>query len=284
MAHRERARAHTVPTRRRRGANRPHPVEDFLFTYYRHSLAKLEQWHPGFPASLEAGAGEEFPAFWDRSPYRRRDGIVFQDPSQLPPAKRQRLGWIHQLLLATAGRPPILHCHGLHEWAMVHRGAEIRHQGVLPLRLPQAEIDAFVESRPLCCSHFDAFRFFPASAQPLNRLQPSLDRRPEFEQPGCVHANMDLYKWAFKAMPWVGADLLMDGFELALELRRLDMRASPYDLAEFQLEPIAIETAAGRREYEVQQQELARRAVPLRERLIEALGGVIAATARVAED
>lgn len=277
--HRTRACRHTIPTRRRRGANQPHPVEDFLFTYYRHSLAKLEQWHPAFPTRLEEAHG--LPAFWRRSPYHRVDDTLAQDPAQLAPAKRERLRWIHELLVATAGRSPIHHCHGLHEWAMVHRGSEVRHQGTLPLRLPQEEIDALVESRPIRCSHFDAFRFFPASAQPLNRLQPSLDERAMFEQPACVHANMDLYKWAFKAMPWVGSDLLLDCFELALELRRLDMRASPYDLAGFDLSPIAIETADGRRDYETRQQELARRAAPMRERLIEAISAILAATGKV---
>jgi hypothetical protein len=143
------------------------------------------------------------------------------------------------------------------------------------LRLPQGEIDALVESRPIRCSHFDAFRFFHADARPLNRLQPNLPDRPEFEQPACVHANMDLYKWAFKAMPWAGSDLLMDCFELAMELRDLDMRASPYELSAYGLEPVRIETAEGRREYEKEQARLAEKARPLRERLIGVLDRVL---------
>ncbi len=68
-----------------------------------------------------------------------------------------------------------------------------------------------------------------------------------------------------------GSELLLDCFELAVELRTLDMRASPYDLQEFGMVPIAIETAEGRREYEQEQARLAEKAVPLRERLIGAL-------------
>lgn len=105
----------------------------------------------------------------------------------------------------------------------------------------------------------------------MNRLQPTLESRVSLEQPGCVHANMDLYKWAAKSMPWIGSELLLDCFELALELRDLDMRASPYDLAAWGREPVRIETAEGRRVYEIEQRRLAEKAAPLRERLIEGL-------------
>jgi hypothetical protein len=154
---------------------------------------------------------------------------------------------------------------------MVYRGKEVRHEKTTPLRLPQSEIDALVESRAICCSHHDAFRFFANEARPMNRLQPTLESRVSLEQPGCVHANMDLYKWAAKAMPWIGSELLLDCFELAMELRDLDMRASPYDLKAWGREPICIETADGRRLYEVEQRRLAAEAALLRERLIAGL-------------
>ena len=99
--------------------------------------------------------------------------------------------------------------------------------------------------------------------------------RQDFEQPACVHANMDLYKWAFKAMPWVGADLLMDCFEQAMELRDLDMRASPYDLSAYGLDPVKIETPEGRREYEREQSRLAEQSAPLRDRLIATLDRIL---------
>jgi hypothetical protein len=105
----------------------------------------------------------------------------------------------------------------------------------------------------------------------MNRLQPTLESRMLLEQPGCVHANMDLYKWAAKSMPWIGTELLLDCFELAVELRNLDMRASPYDLSAWGREPVCIETAEGRRIYEAEQRRLAAEAAPLRERLIAGL-------------
>lgn len=267
--HRARAERWTVPARERRAANRLHPVDDFLFTYYRFSYAKIEEWHP--PAGVLLEDGEALPEHFTKPPYRRAGGQVSADPQLLSDKERARVRWTRELLVATRERPPVFSCHGLHEWAMVYRGADVRHAGTAPLRLPQAEIDALIESRPLRCTHFDAFRFFHPDAQPMNRLQPTLEERPAFEQPGCVHANMDLYKWAHKAMPWPGSDLLLDCFELAVELRDLDMRASPYDLEDFGMVPIRIETAEGRREYEQEQARLAAKAVPLRESLIEAL-------------
>ena len=44
------------------------------------------------------------------------------------------------------------------------------------------------------------------------------DEEP-FEQPGCLHANMDLYKWAFKLAPFAPAELVADCFALARDIR-----------------------------------------------------------------
>jgi hypothetical protein len=272
--HRERAHVHTREARVRRDRGEPHPIEDFLFQYYPFPFALLEHWHPGVGVALEwrAAAGSPaLPAGFSPRWHRIDDGAIFADPAMLGPKERERLVWIRSLLAATAGRAGNFACHGLHEWAMVYRGKDVRHEKTTPLRLPQHQIDTFVESRPIACSHHDAFRFFAEEARPMNRLQPSLDLRVHMEQPACVHANMDLYKWAAKSMPWIGSDLLLDCFELAKELRELDMRASPYDLSRWGRAAIRIETPEGRREYEVLQRDLAARAAPLRQRLVEAL-------------
>ena len=273
-AHRARAERHTLAARKRRDCGLAHPVEDFLFEYYPYSFALLESWQPGTGLALEWIGTAESPAppppFAERY-YSVADGFLFADPGRLSGKERERLEWIGSLLAATRDRPPNFACHGLHEWAMVYRGKEVRHEKTTPLRLPQAEIDALVESRAICCSHHDAFRFFAGEARPLNRLQPALESRISLEQPGCVHANMDLYKWAAKSMPWIGSELLLDCFELAVELRDLDMRASPYDLTAWGREPVRIEAAEGRRDYETEQRRLALKAVPLRERLIAGL-------------
>jgi hypothetical protein len=272
-SHRERAERHTVATRKRRDHGHPHPIEDFLFQYYPYPLSLLEIWQPGCDVGLEVVGGDSLPAlsaFGDRH-YSTVDGVIFVDSSKLTTKEHERLRWIGELLAATQDRAPNFACHGLHEWAMVYRGKEIRHVKTTPLRLPQAEIDALVESRAICCSHHDAFRFFAAEARPMNRLQPDLDSRILLEQPGCVHANMDLYKWAAKSMPWISSDLLLDCFELAIALRDLDMRASPYDLRAWGREPVYIETVEGRKIYEAEQRRLALLAADLREKLIGAL-------------
>jgi hypothetical protein len=266
-AHRERARTHTLPARSRSDRGLPHPVTDFLFEYYPFKFAFLEHWHPASGVALEWNAPDR------RPPYRGCFHVLENrrlraDPRLLTGSQRQRLAWIADLLEATTERAPNFACHGLHEWAMVYQGRNVRHERTLRLRLPQVEIDALVQSRALCCTHHDAFRFFALEARPLNRHQPNLENRMLLEQPGCVHANMDLYKWAAKAMPWAGSDLLLDCFELAMELRELDMRASPYDLCEWGLKPVRVELPHGRREYEILQKVLATKARPLRGRLI----------------
>ena len=268
--HRKRAERHTLPARKRRDSRELNPVEDFLFEYYPYPLALLEKWHPGAGIALEWDSPALPAPFSDRC-YSHVEGFLFADASLVSGKERERLKWIGELLVATRDRTPNFACHGLHEWAMVYRGKNVRHEKTTPLRLPQAEIDALVESRAICCSHHDAFRFFAEEARSMNRQQPSLDTRISLEQPGCVHANMDLYKWAAKAMPWIGTELLFDCFELANELRDLDMRASPYDLTAWGRRPVCIETAEGRRIYETEQRRLALLAVPLRERLITGL-------------
>jgi hypothetical protein len=272
-AHRERAERHTRPARMRRDRGLPHPIADFLFEYYPFPFSLLEKWHPGIGVVLET---DSRPAAFSERWYAFENGRLTLDPGQLTDKQRLRFVRMLELLEATRDRTPHFACHGLHEWAMVYRGCEVRHEKTLRLRLPQAEIDSLVESRPVCCSHHDAFRFFATAARPFNRLQPDLDNRVHLEQPGCLHAKMDLYKWAAKAMPWTGSELLLDCFELAVELRDLDMRASPYDLTGWGREPVCIETADGRRIYEEEQKRLAAAAAPLRALLIEVLSRMLA--------
>jgi hypothetical protein len=164
-------------------------------------------------------------------------------------------------------RPAHTGCFGLHEWAMVHRTDEPRHDW--PLRLGAAGSDRVVESHRIACTHFDAFRFFTPTAAPLNTLSPGRDDRAAYEQPGCLHATMDLYKHAFRLSPLVGSDLVADCFVLAWDVREVDMRASPYDFSGLGLEPIRIETPDGKKEYAAYQRAFAARAAPLRVSLVE---------------
>jgi hypothetical protein len=160
---------------------------------------------------------------------------------------------------------------------MVYRTDDVRHDR--PLRLGGAGTDAVVESHRIACSHFDAFRFFTEPARGLNVLQPGRDDRADFEQPGCLHAGMDLYKHAFRLTPLVPSELVADCFALAWEIRDLDMRASPYDLTALGYEPVRIETPEGRSEYVAEQRAFAERAAPLRQRLVAACDDLLAGLA-----
>jgi hypothetical protein len=265
----------TLPTLERRSRQVVHPVEDFLFTYYPYKLGKLEQWHPGFGVLLECDENER--PEWMQRNYRWQDGTLFVSADGLEEKEKTRLRWILGLLENTAAQAGHFGCFGMHEWAMVYRSPQTRHEGVARLRMAPEEIARFVESRPIRCTHYDAFRFFTEAARPLNLVQPTLEGRPQQEQPGCIHANMDLYKWAFKCQQWIPGGLLLDAFALSKDLREIDMRASPYDLTEYGYVPITIETAEGRREYEAVQRSMAERAGLLRQQLIAGLSRVVQA-------
>jgi len=180
------------------------------------------------------------------------------------------ISFVADLLRATEQRQPQLNCFGLHEWAMVYRSDAVRHDRV-PLRLGAAGTDTVVEAEvagPLRCSHFDAYRFFTADAAPRNTGSPSRATQQDWEQPGCLHANMDLYKWSYKLSPLIESELMLDCLSLAAAAREIDMRASPYDLTDFGYTPIAVEDASGRAEYVRCQKVIAARAAPLRAALL----------------
>jgi hypothetical protein len=265
-AHAGRMRMWTVPHTERRGRGEKHPVLDFLFTYYSHRPSHLERWQPGPGVAL---AGPEARRFLDRPGYHEVSGGVALDEAGFTEAKARNARFVLSLLEATASRSPRLSCFGLHEWAMVYRQPAdgVRHNQV-PLRLGSVGTDRVVESLDVRCGHYDAYRFFTDQARPRNALTPTRESQVALEQPGCLHANMDLYKWAYKLDPFVPAELLGDCFVLAAEIRELDMRASPYDLGEFGYPPVRIESAEGRAEYARAQAEFTRRAAPLRDRLI----------------
>jgi hypothetical protein len=254
-AHEARVDAWTAGHRERAARGQRHPVEDFLFTYYSYRPGRLRRWSPGAGVVLQ-----DHPA---APPFAAHpDGAVLGPPTE---RARRTAGFVADLLARTADRPAQLGCFGLHEWAMTYRG-ERRHEE-WPLRLGQEGTDAVVEALGLRCSHHDAFRFFTPSARPLNVLQPTREAQADLEQPGCLHANMDLYKWSYKLAPWVPSELVADCFDLARRVRVLDMQASPYDLSGLGLEAVPVERPEGRAEYAERQAAFAAEAEVLRERL-----------------
>jgi hypothetical protein len=281
-AHQQRVRRYADPYLARRSAGRKHPVEDFLFTYYTQKPGQLLRWHPGSGVVL---AGEAAAARSGWKHYRTLDDGELA-AAGLPPGttavtfdrgafladRREAVAFADIILRGTAARPAQFGCFGLHEWAMVYRQDkfDLRHE-YLRLRLGSEGTDKVVEDNRIRCSHFDAFRFYTPDAAGLNELTPTRENQRHMEQPGCLHANMDLYKWAYKLLPALPSELVMDCFELSWRIRAMDMQASPYDLAEWGYPPIQIETPEGKAAYVEHQRAFAAEAAALRSLLAQSL-------------
>lgn len=277
-AHRERAQALLGDVVERRRRAQRHPVEDFLFDYYTLRPGDLLRWHPGAGVELEDPAGEYAGVRF----YRHEEDSSSVDVEAFLAKRGKTVEFARRLLSATATNPAHFGCFGMHEWAMVyHLQPDQTRHSYLPLRFPPEEVARITEQVGVRCSHFDAFRFFTPDAEALNHVQghdgrPTRERQVELDQPACLHANMDLYKWAGKLLPLVDSSLLLDTFVLARDIRELDMRASAYDLADWGYEPVPVETPQGRADYVRMQKGFSERAQALRARLVAVLEPVAA--------
>ncbi|MHA3723497.1 3-methyladenine DNA glycosylase [Leucobacter sp. HY1910] len=302
-AHAARADALTEAHRARKLRGETHPIEDFLWTYYSVKPRELRRWHPGVGVLLENAAPDR--ASWKhyratgdalasaaRAEFSEDTGEASAtgetdsataahaevDVAAYLERRAQTVDYVEKLLTATLAHTPRYGCFGLHEWAMVYRMTpeQLRHSA-LPLRIGHEATNAVVESHTIGCTHFDAFRFFTPEAAPLNTIEVSREAQHETEQSGCLHAGMDVYKWALKLGPIVPGELLLDAFVLARDIRELDMRASPYDVTGYfsatgdPLTPVPIETPDGKREYARQQRGFAARGDAIRNRLLDAI-------------
>lgn len=286
--HERRADLRGRPFAERRSRGEKHPVEDFLFTYYTLSPGQLRRWHPGAGVILldaverrdwkhyrPAAVGELRAAGLGDDAARdiaAAGTAVTVDVEGFLSRRERTVEFVRDLLSRTLAKPGSFGCFGLHEWAMAYRSEVNGHRHeYLDLRLGPAGTDEVVEGHRITCTHFDAFRFFQPQAVPMNTIRPTRRTQREMEQPGCLHANMDVYKWAYKLLPLVDSGLLLEAFELSREIREMDMRAAPYDLADWGYEPIRIETPEGKREYARLQRGFAERSQRLRERLLTRL-------------
>lgn len=248
----------------RRSHQQKDPVMDFLFEYYAFRPSYLKSWSPGLGKLLIDGTSHN----WRFDEMESINGDTFLSIKYFDRSRISSLQWILEVLKQSANRKPSFGCFGMHEWAMVYKADRVRHD-YLSLRMDEEELAEFVESRPLVCTHYDAFRFFTDEAKPQNKHELNRDNFVEMEQPGCLHTNMDLYKWAFKMYPWISSNTIRQAFELAVETRVMDMKASPYDLRERGLEPIKIETKEGREEYMKKQRIIFEKSKPIRQQLIK---------------
>ena len=258
--------------RRRAERGIDHPVDDFLWKYYTYRPGDLRRWHPGHGVVLAGGAGDVLA----RRDYRAAPDGVTVDTAAVLARRGATVRRSRELLATVAACPGRYGCFGMHEWAMVHGSGDHRHP--LPLRLGQVGTNRVVEQLGSHCTHYDAFRFFTPTGRLLNDRALTRADQLDLEQPGCLHANMDLYRIAYKLSPLVDSALVVDCFLLAREIRDLDMAASPYDVRAYGLEPVVVETASGRAEYVAAQREFQERAEPLRRRLLQAADGALAAS------
>lgn len=285
-AHHDRVNRYATPYLARRSANQKHPVEDFLFTYYNQKPGQLQRWHPGAGVVLTGESATErlkwkfYRAAHDGEPQAGgaaapRSGVVF-DKEKFLAERKDAIDFAQIILARTAARPAQFGCFGLHEWAMVYKqeANQVRHE-YLELRLGSSGTDQVVEESKIRCTHFDAYRFYTPQATGLNELTPTRENQRDMEQPGCLHANMDLYKWAYKLSPALPSELVMDCFELSWRIRAMDMQASPYDLAQWGYPAIAIETVAGKADYVAAQRAFSAESAVLRERLRTAVDALV---------
>lgn len=266
-AHAARVEPWVRPRLERKYVGEKHPVDDFLFDYYPYSIGKLQTWHPGFGVVLEDDAQE----FLDHKDYLCTNAGITLNRAGIT-KRKPRLKLAITILNNTSTKQPLFNCLGMHEWAMVYKlkPDEVRHESYA-LRLGTEKIADLVDEVGLRCTHFDAFRFFTQDSKPLNIITPTRETQPELEQPGCVHATMDLYKYAMWANPYLPSEFVADCFELARQARTLDMQASPYDLRALGYEPILMETNEGRTEYITRQKALHESGSELRLQLLDHL-------------
>jgi hypothetical protein len=270
-AHSERLGAFIDAHLRRASVHDRHPVYDFLFSYYSFRPAHLMRWSPGFGVALADAGEDEFPEIYG---FRGQVGACrYLDVRQFPEHRIPFVRWALHYLREVETRPPRFSCFGLHEWAMLYRAPQVRHTTV-PMRVTPEEIESVINEHRLSCSHFDAYRFFTAAATPRNQFHLTRDAAGSFDQPGCIHVAMDLYKFSYKVAPWVSGELISDAFFLARDCRILDMEASPYDIRGLGFGVVPIETEAGRLEYVARQRELSVRSQILRRRLIGSIGSL----------
>ena len=124
-----------APQARRAQVGEPHPVWDFLFSYYSLRPRQLRCWHPGYGVVLTGR--EAVRRYRDRRGYTV-DGSGVTVSDDYLRSRLETISFVADLLRATARRPAQLNCFGLHEWAMVYRSGELRHDRV-PLRLGAAQ-------------------------------------------------------------------------------------------------------------------------------------------------
>lgn len=254
--------------------DRQNPIYNFLSDYYgfkgSKGVKRLLRWSPG-SCILEGVQESDFATVLPlRGLSSYETGIAIYDPLALQTINPAPFLWYRNVLSKTLHAEPILHCYGLHEFAMQY-GDAVHHYQSLTLRVEQDVIKSTVERKGVHCTHVDALQYFTKDALPLNvHEQYKRSDQLRWEQPACVHSQMDLIQYGMRLQPFVDARLIRDIIAVVLEARKLDVAASPYDATPYGLSPVPVETKEGRKLYRKRQTEIMRQAQPLRKDLLEA--------------
>jgi hypothetical protein len=197
--------------------DRNHPIYNFIFVYFFFNRKILFQYSPGIDVEIESNHDPKELVTINLAPELQpvsshRDNLaVTSIEKKLSKKFLQRT--LH-ILKSIQSKTPSFWCFGLHEWAMQYHSTQqtltlpqknSSFQS-LPLRVTQEQIESLINpirheaqsSVPrLRCTHYDAIRFFTPSSAPLNVVSPSPTRSTvdQYDQPGCIHVNMDLFKY-----------------------------------------------------------------------------------------
>jgi hypothetical protein len=87
--------------------------------------------------------------------------------------------------------------------------------------------------------------------------------------------SVGLYQRFYELSLAMASDLTADCFDLAREVRELDMRAAPYDLRPLGYEPVTIKTPKGKATHVEALRDFASRAGVLRRRLLDTADTVL---------
>lgn len=147
----------------------------------------------------------------------------------------------------------------------------------------KSNVEKLLESNPRHENH--------ASTPQLANTILSRTDQLHLEQKACLHANMDLFKIAWRLQPFISSKLIVGALKASLQARTLDVEASPYDVGcyvgldwsradedhvnddgmkKIQLGAIKIETEDGRKEYQQRQIQVMKRGEVVRIKLLSA--------------
>ena len=222
-----------------------HPVEDFLFTYYSHRPGAAAPLAPGRGRRADRRRPAELGRDYRATPRRRRRST----PRRYARGAATRSRWIRDLLAAhrrAARRTWAASACTSGRWST---GRPRRRYGTTPGRCA-------CRPRRTAAGRRGARR----AVQPLRRVPllhragPAAQRaarRPgsrstSSSSPAACTPTWTSTSGRTSSPRWSPSELVADCFALARDIRALDMRASPYDLAALGYEPVRVETPEGR--------------------------------------